>query len=232
MTSSFFLALQASVGNLSVTTTREKQYEIFKVLDLASFWIYGFCTFCFAMLFQDFMALWIGLDYVLSDQLVWISCFSFYLTGVLYPIWCYRETAGLFKHTRYVLYYASILNVLFSLLFGKLFGIEGVLFATIIARCFTNIWYEPYKLFHEIFDKRVRKYYASKIFQTIIILFDVLISKWVVCNLHIEELRKRFLVEMLLCGFVPVISFFLYSFKKEEYLYIVRSVFGKRRDGI
>lgn len=227
-TSAIFISIQASIGNLTVNTTFQKQYEIFKVIDLLSFWIYGFCSFCFVILFQDFVQLWLGTNYMLSDFLVVIVATNYYITGILYPIWCYRETVGLFKQTKNILFYASIINIFLSILLGKLFGIEGILSATIIARCSTNIWLEPKKLFQIYFKQKVSKYYFEKIIQVIILIGIITMAKIGIYLLSIESLKNRLVIEFMICIVVPFISLYLYSRNRDEFKYLINSISIKK----
>ena len=115
--------------------------------------------------------------YILEIPVVIVISISFYISGILYPIWCFRETVGLFKETKNILLYSSIINLVLSYFFGNLFGLTGILFATIIARLLTNLWFEPYKLFKIYFKKSVFDYYKNNILNLLFIFLNCLILK-------------------------------------------------------
>lgn len=177
LTSAFFVAVKSSIGNLAVENNREKEYELFKCLDIVAFYVYGFVGICFIFLFNRFIFLWIGEMYILEIPVVIVISISFYISGILYPIWCFRETVGLFKETKNILLYSSIINLVLSYFFGNLFGLTGILFATIIARLLTNLWFEPYKLFKIYFKKSVFDYYKNNILNLLFIFLNCLILK-------------------------------------------------------
>lgn len=216
ITSAVFIAVQASIGNLTVEKNQEKQYEVFNVLDFASFWIYGIFTVGFCVMLQDFIRLWIGDGYLLSNSLVYIISTTYYLTGVLYPIWCYRETVGLFKHTKNIMLYASFINILFSIWLGEIFGIEGILFATIIARVFTNIWFEPYKLFSIYFGKNVIKYYWQKLEQCLVLVLTIIVINYITSYFSISNLFVHFMVKGAICVIITNVFIIFYLWRKDE----------------
>ncbi len=217
VTSTVFIAVQASIGNLAVEKSSKRQFEIFKLLDLCSFWLYGFFTICFCVLLQDFIVLWIGDSYLLSNELVYIIACTYYLTGVLYPIWCYRETVGLFQHTKNIMFYASFLNIIFSIILGKKFGLEGIFAATIIARILTNIWFEPYKLFSIYFKEKVRKYYLQHILEAFYIFGIVVIIKILAGHITISNGYMSFIIKGIVCVVVSNIMLVLAIFKTNEF---------------
>lgn len=217
ITSSVFIGLQASIGNLAVESNEKRQYEIFNILNICSFWLYGFFTICFCVLLQDFIKLWIGEKYLLSNSLVYIISCTYYLTGVLYPIWCYRETVGLFQHTRNIMIYASALNLIFSVILGKVLGLEGILLATVIARVLTNIWFEPYKLFSIYFKKNVTNYYIKQIFQVVIIILSVICINKITSFIHIENELIHFLIKGIICVLISNIMIILCIFRTSEF---------------
>ncbi len=216
----FFTSIQSSIGNLSVEQNTEKQLFIFKILNLFSFWVYGFCTICFSMLTQDFIYLWLGDEFLLSSSVVIVISVTFYLTGVLYPIWCYRESTGLFKHTKFIMIYASIINIVLSILGAKFFGLEGILGATILARLLTNVWYEPWKLFKILFQKSPSKYFIEQIINFIFLSLLVIILKIFFYFVNFENLYVNFGFKVLFTTVFTNLIFLVLLCRKDEFKFL------------
>ena len=125
--SMIFTSIVSSIGNFNVEKSNEDQHKLFKSLNIVATWIYGFCSICFLILFQDFIKLWAGDEYLLSYEVVIISVINFYIRGILYPIWCYRNTTKLFTKTKNVMLIAAIINIILSIILGKFMGIFGIL---------------------------------------------------------------------------------------------------------
>ena len=64
------------------------------------------------------------------------------------------------------------MNLVVSVILGKMIGLAGILFATSIARISTYFWYEPKLLFEQFFGKKVWNYYKD-IIKNIVVTFTV-----------------------------------------------------------
>lgn len=164
-----FTSLTASIGNLVIKEKSEKRYEIFKASQSISFIICGIIVTCFSVLINDFISIWLGEKFIFDYIVVLAISFNMYLSCVLQPLWTYREATGLYIKTKYVMLIAAIVNLVLSIILGKIFGIAGILIASAIARLSTYFWYEPVLLFKEYFEEPVRKYYIP-IFLNIVIM--------------------------------------------------------------
>ncbi len=226
-TSIIFSSLQASFGNLNSESNVEKSYNIFEAVNLLSFWIYGFCSVCFIVLFQDFIVLWIGDKFLLDKSVVIAAVCTFYLQGMLYPIWLYRETTGLFKYTKYTMVYASIINLVLSIVLGLKFELAGILFATVIARICTNIWFEPLKLHQIFFEKSSRGYFTKQIVNLLLLVIIITITEIISNCFILSNDIFNFILKLILCIIIPNIVFFIVFRKSREFKYICDRTLGK-----
>lgn len=154
--------LVASFGSLNAEGNMEKSYQMFCVA-MMGFAVFGaFCTVGFACVIQDFVALWVGKEYVMSYGLVFAILAVFYLRMITNTIWMYRSSMGLFKEVQYVNILAALLNLLLSVVMGKWIGVPGVIIATVISRLVTSFWYEA-KIVYAKFDKKVSDYFGKQL---------------------------------------------------------------------
>ena len=216
-----FGALTASIGNLIVKEKSEKRYEIFKAAQSVSFIICGIIVTSFVILINDFIGVWLGTAFTFDYWVVLAIAFNMYLSCVLQPLWTYREATGLYIRTKYVMLIAAIVNLILSVVLGKLLGIAGILFASAIARLSTYFWYEPLLLFKEYFDQPVRKYYIQiginiVIMGVLLFLFSNIFNRVVVSSWLI------FIVKALTCGILTTIVFILLYIRSEGVKIIVR----------
>lgn len=178
-----FYSCTPSLGNLIVSESKEKRFEIFSVLQSISVLLSSFCVICMAFLVQDFIRIWLGEAFVLDGVFLAALMLNFYLSICLLPIWVYREATGLYRKTRYVMMVTAALNIALSVLLGKWIGLAGIVFATSISKLLTYIWYEPVLLFREYFGESCIIYFASllrSIFVTIGIAAAVYFStNWI-----------------------------------------------------
>jgi len=222
-----FTSLQASFGNLNAEGNTEKQYFMFRATNLFSFWVFGFCCICFIVLFEDFIILWLGSSFLINKLAVLMAVMTFYLQGVLYPIWLYRQTTGLFKYTKYTMFYASLINLALSIILGYRFGLTGILAATVVARLLTNIWYEPYILHRLFFNKSPKNYYLSQVLNIILLSGTAILTSIVATKIEILNPFASLALKLLLCILIPNVIFFLVFRKTDEFRYLYDNSAGR-----
>lgn len=216
-----FNSIKASVGNLNVSDNKEKKINIFNRLSFLVDWVYGFVAVALFVLLNEFITLWIGETYIFSTLTVFAIVLKFYIKGLINTVSIYRDTTGLFRQTKYVYLVAAILNIVCSIILGKLYGVFGILIATSIAMLLTNFWFEPYMLFKQCFEADVKPYFVARIknFGLIIIASVVL---WILFQ-YIELIQIHaiiiFIIEVCITAIIPNLLFLLAYFKKDEFQY-------------
>ncbi len=155
-----FYSLTASLGNLVVKEKPERRYKVFLVMQSVSSIFSTTCVICLMLLTQDFIRIWLGKNYLLSDTTLMAILFNFYLGVILLPIWVYREATGLYRQTKYVMVITAIINLALSIYLARVMGVTGVLFASAVARLLTYFWYEPVLLFKKYFGESSLIYFC------------------------------------------------------------------------
>lgn len=220
-----FNAMQASIGNLSVKEDLDTQFRLFKILDLLCFCCYGFCTICFWTLLNKFIFIWLGADYLLESYVVVIIVFNFYIPGVLSITSMYRDATGMFRQTKFVFLTTAFLNLILSIIFGRIWGLTGILIATLIARLCTNFWFEPFIIFKHYFKRNVCIFFVNQIVR--IIFISILVRLYSFIFNFIPLNIGTFLIESVVCGAVSLFAIWLYIRRKEEYTYIYENLIKK-----
>lgn len=215
-----FTSINSSIGNYNTERDSDSQYKLFKILNLISVWIYGFSSICFGILFQDFIQLWAGKDYLLDYSVVLISTVNFYIRGMLYPIWCFRNTTDLFKRTKNIMIVAAVLNIVLSIVLGKLWGIFGILLATALSRICSNVWYEPKILFKEIFKKDVKKYFLNNIKEFIILLIIFTLVYAISFTVRLNNEFLQLFIKLIICIIIPNVIMFIRFYRTKEFKYL------------
>lgn len=210
----FFSAFQSSIGNLGAVESADKQYEVYKTISLISFVMNSIISIVLSVIIQDSIKFLYTDHYLLGNEIVWVCIFNFYIYNMLQPIYCFRNTIGLFKQTKTIMLYTSLVNLVLSVILGKFMGLFGILFATGIARVVTNLWYEPLKLFKIYFKKPVKYYYFTQI---VLVLTTVLTAGAVLMctnKICIGNLFIQILIKAIIAGGIPAVVYLL-LFKKK-----------------
>lgn len=156
-------SLISGIGNLGAGGDKKRQYEIFSMALLFYHFVAALGLAGFSLLFNDVITVWLGSKYLFDGKTVFIIAFNFYITNAVTPIWMYREANGLFEQVRYLMLIRALINIVLSVILGKICGTFGILLATAISLIATSFWYEPGILFKNIFEMPVLKYWSKQI---------------------------------------------------------------------
>lgn len=212
-------AITASIGNLNVTETVEKKYEVYKNVLFTNFWISGFCSISLVILLNPFIELWLGVEYLLSISNVAIIVANSYFTMVRKTTLVYRNAMGLFWKDRFKPLLESLINLIVSILLVKKLGFVGVFLGTLISTITTSFWIEPWILFKYGFEIKVREYF--KLFaEYFSITVTTAIFTWILASLNNSRTLTSFIYKIVICFIVPNISFVLCFYNKVEFKYL------------
>lgn len=160
--------LTASIGNLVVEEDNKKKADVFNELFIVSNWLGTVCFCCTMLLCNDFVELWLGSEYIMDDSIVLPKIMMLYYSCVMQPIFSYREALGLYTKTKYSMLVAAGVNLVLSIIMGKIWGVSGILAASLLAVLFTYFWYEPVILYKQCFFCSAKTYFFQ-FFRNVII---------------------------------------------------------------
>lgn len=218
-----FSSLTASIGNLVIKEKSEKRYEVFIAVQSVSFIICGITVTSFSLLINDLITVWLGKEFTFSYEVVLAISFNMYLACVLQPLWSYREATGLYMKTKYLMLIAAILNLILSIILGKLIGICGIFLASAIARLTTYFWYEPSLLFKEYFGKSIWKYYGSIFTNVIVMTITCIVFNKLFCLFEITSWTSL-IIKAIICGIATSIIFISIYYKSEGFNIIINKI--------
>lgn len=220
-----FSAVAASIGNLVAEKDPQGMYEVFKVVQVAGAWITGFCTICLLVLFQDFIELWIGKEYVLSYPIVAVITLNFYLNCVRDSVKIFREAVGIFVKVKNMVIVTATINLILSFALGKVYGVFGVLIATSIAVLVTYFWYEPLLIFKSMKKGHIAWYFAFQAFSVLLVFFGTYLINALTGRIQGATIGG-FLIKMIVCAVVINGYYFVIFGRTRE----VRYIFGAVRN--
>ncbi len=205
-----FSALTASIGNLIVKETQAKRLEIFNAMQSASFIFCGVISSVFCLMANDFVCVWLGESFTLSTVTIMAITLNTYLSCVLQPLWTFRDAAGLYMKTKYVMLAGALLNIALSIALGHFIGIAGIIFASAIARLSTYFWYEPKLLFKEYFGSKAGGYYLSLIKNLILVATTIFAVSFICEKLPVTgwgTLIIKGAVIGVICGIIFMVAY-------------------------
>lgn len=224
-----FSSLTGSIANINAIESQQKKVETFHIINFANFWIYGIASIATIFLINDFIALWIGIKFILPLSVVILLAVNFFMYGMQNAVWQFKITFGFFKQGQYLIILTAIINLILSFAFGFYYGLLGILIATAIARLVTNTWYDPYIVFTLGLKQNPVDYLKKYIKYVIVLVFSIVLLFGI--NYYVPILGILGLLwKTMLCLLLPnAIIYFVFRNTAEfkNAMLLVRAVIGK-----
>lgn len=215
-----FNSVTASVGNFIAKENKEKQEDLFYVMFMISFCMYGFASICLLTLTNPFIEIWLGKEFLFDIETLSIIVINFYIIGMQSTVWMYRSTMGLYRYGKWRPAISAILNLVISIFLAKRIGLIGILLGTTISRGITNVWYDPIIIFKYGFKKSTLKYYYLylKYAITLIVMSSIV---YIFNTQMYRMLGIPFLIMALLSILITIIMIIFKFYKTKEFKYLI-----------
>ena len=218
-----FNNLHASIGNFNAIESKERQKKLFYTLNLANFWVFGWVAIGIFLCSSDLVHLAFGEKFVLSSSIPFAMATNYYLVTMTNTPRTFLTTQGIFHPIRYLNVTTAILNVAFSVWFGMMWGVFGVLIATALARMLTNVWFVPYAMFRYCFNERPWHYFRVFTGYLVIILFTGGICYLICQSMHFS-LWLNILLKITVCTLMPNTVLWVIYHNTDKYAYLKEKV--------
>lgn len=214
-------SLKSSVGNSIVLEAKEKNYEDFKKFNFLFIFIISWMTLALLFLAQDFIRIWLGERYLLSNFIVILFAIYFFINKWCDILYVYQEAKGLWWENRFVPLISATVNLIVNIILVKIIGLPGILISTIVSLLFiTDIGYAKV-LFSNYFNFKgeLFKYIKEQIKYLIGIVIVAIISSlfYFIIDKVIYNVIIRFGVKIITTITVPTILLYIIFRNFEEY---------------
>ena len=213
-------SMTASFGNLLVENNNIKAESTFRKLEFIEYILYSTFSMIFISSLNLVIELWIGKEYVFSEEVVWLISFNFFLTGTRMAITIVRNSAGEYDKDKYIPIFQSIINIVISILGAKKWGIFGVVLGTVISSVLPCI-YRPYIIYKYVFKKDFKKYFVNTYLKyiSVFVITSILIIN---IKIKISNIYMRLIVNMCITIILQIIINIVIFKKTSEFDYCVK----------
>ena len=220
----FFEAITASIGNLMVVEESDKKVKAFKFTEFITALQASVCFCGLYVLFNPFVELWVGREFLFDKAVVAAMAFSFYLTYMRKAVLMFRDAAGLYWNDRYKPVAEAIINLTASIYLTIHYGVIGVVLGGIISTLLTCFWVEPYILFNNGINVKLKDYFIDYFKYTVVAFCAALVSKFIYTNLFNEVTLINFIAGMFLCVIITLLLWFIVFRNREEMQYLMKFI--------
>ena len=212
-----FNSVTAGFGNLAAESDTKNYRKVFKEVNFANFWIYGFCCVAFWILVPPFITLWIGADKLIDNISFSLIIINIYLQGQCTAYYNARIAKGNFNKDKWWAVAQAIVNLVVSVIGAKSFGLVGVYIGTIASRMI-YVLFRPYSTYEFLFEDKVMTYYKrfSQYFIEVVLadLVTKLMTNIVLCEVTVIS----FVISLIIVLIVPNVVFFACNSKSQEFI--------------
>lgn len=212
-----FTACTAGIGNSIVVETKEKNYEDLKKFTFIITWIAGFCSVCLLCIYQPFMELWVGKDFMLSLSAVVCFVVYFFVRQFNSLFNLYKDASGMWHEDCYRPLVAALTNLFLNLILVQFIGIYGVLLSTVLAILVVGMPWLLQNLFTVVFDKKQMSAYISELVKYCLVVLASCIVTYGICAQVCGRLIPMILIRITICLIVPNTLYYFVFRKTKEY---------------
>lgn len=190
----------AGVGNLISEGNSDKIWDIYKQLLSIRFFVVGICCSCFYYLSNGFIDLWLGKEYELSSTTILLITITLFLRLVRGATDQFINGFGLFYDVWSPIAEASIF-VVASVLFGSIWGLNGILLGPIISMGLIIHMWKPYFLFRKGLKRSLWLYIQLVAFFVLSIAISYIVTTVIISLMCLEPVTW---MSLLLCSILFV----------------------------
>ena len=203
LANSIFNPITPIIGNMVASDDKAKTEKIFQVYTYVRYVLAFVIITPTIVLIQDFISVWVGSEYLLSNLIVWLYGLDLYIFFVHGSLCDYINTNGLFKDDRNISVVGATCNIVSSIILAKICGISGVLFGTIISQ--SVFWILRSRIvYKKVFKSNLISYWLRNLqYAALFIAMTALLGK-LYSLIPISNFLVRFVCGGIVCETVSI----------------------------
>lgn len=204
-------AMSASVGNGIIKKTESENYDDLCKFSFIFSWILGVSTTMMVSLYQPFMKIWVGEDLMLSNFNMYLFCLYFFWINMTNIRTQYITGTGMWWRMKILYVMEALSNLCLNLFLGKLFGITGVIVATIITVIVFNWYSQNVILFKNYFKhESLVQFSVDQIYYFVVTGISCGISIFACSRLNSEGVLKLIIIAVISAIVSNMVFFLIY----------------------
>ena len=222
----------ASVGNMLVTESKEKCYDVLKKIRFFNFWLATFASSSVLVIMDSFISIWIGDKYILPLLVLEVLVFNLYQKLMRNSYMSFKEAAGIYYENRFVPLIEATLNIIVSIFCCKLFGLAGVFMGTVISGLALWCYSYPKYVYKKLFDRNYIEYAKETIGYIILFVLIASGTYYLSTIINFSNIYLEFISNVIISLIVPNILLFIIFFKTDNFKYysnLLKNVIKKTR---
>ena len=226
----FISSTSPSVGNLIATESKKKCYQVFKKMRFLNFWLACFSGICLLVIIQPFIIVWIGEKYLLSMLVVSTVVFNYFQKMMRNTYMAFKDSAGIWREDKFVPLIESLLNIVFSIICLKIFGLAGVFMGTIISGLALWCYSYPKYVYKKLFNRSYIDYTKETLGYIILFILLATLTYEISTLFIVSNTYLQVLINTLIAIIIPNIILLILFRKTDNFQYfleLIKKLFSK-----
>lgn len=222
--SQLFNSITSSVGNLLVEKKVDKNKKICDNINYINFWIYCIISCVFYACIQPFIEIWLGRPYLFSNSVAIVLSINFFFQGMRQTMQVFAQAGGICYENRFVPLLESVLNIVFSIIFVKIFGLPGVFVGTIISSFAVHFYSYPKYVYSKLFNRSKTEYVIQFLKKVVVFVCIFIFCIFLISYVKIDNLYVRLIANMFATLFTTSILLFILYKNNEAFSYFKKLI--------
>ncbi len=228
-----FASITANLGNYIITEDNNKVYILYKKIFFANFVIATYLAVSMITVFNNFIQVWVGENYLWSIGIVAILVLNNYLSMMRKSTEAFRCAAGLFSPRpllKYVTLLEGFVNVVASIILVKVFGLEisGIFLGTSISTLISTV-IVPWIVYRYLFKKNLIEYFTYFLKYLVVTIFLASLSYFIMNKIGTGIQVVNVLLAIVISCITTFVGIILLYGKNDEFKYWKELIFSKIR---
>lgn len=230
LTGKILEAFLAVIGNFIITAEDKNKLRAFKTIEFITAWQASVVFVGLYGLFDKFIILWLGKEFVLDRAISILLAFYVYIEYMRYAVLIFKDASGLYWQDRYKTLIQSVINILASIFFIQNYGLNGVVVSLIISNLLTSFWIEPYILLKNTINIPIKEYFLDYFKFTVLTVAIAIMTEMVNNYIFTDVTVINFIINVFICIFLTTIAWLLIFFNRDEISEIKKLLKNKFKD--
>lgn len=216
-----FQGIIPSLGNLVYSEDKDRSISVYDVLDLAYSFLGSYVCCVYIIVFQPFIELFFGKQFLLPNEYVVLLASSVFLSMQFENAYNYRSTHGNFENDRLYMILSAISKLVVAVIFVKYWGIQGLVLGTIVGLGFI-IYGRIQFVFRIIFQTSMRKYLIKHLLFSLLIGIEIVGIKYLFVWFDFEVNYMNLIIECVFIGIIMIVIQSVLFYKTKEFQELLR----------
>ena len=222
--------IRPKIGKFVSISPKDVIYSLFKKINLIFVIVAGFFSYVTYEVINSFVTLWLGRGLELSRLTVILICINILINIFRTIVDVFKESCGFFDDIQAPIL-ESIINLVFSIILGIKYGLNGIIMGTVISNVTIILIYKPILVFRRCFNKEIKEYvkvYGNYLILLLISLFCLNIATKQFIRENINSWLEWIVYATIISVITGMVLFIVFLLNK-EFRNIVKTCILKKK---